>query len=155
MDIAMVSFTKVANAFEMCNNPLTFSGIFPEKCCPYFCLSFLTFLSVYFQGSFWSLKSVKFLLAFRLYINCKCQELNHADRREKGKLLTDKIEKFSILRRSLIQVPWWCNKEGSLPSPALLLVSILGRVPLHSGSAAGLPSISWASSVGRKVVPSQ
>lgn len=55
---------------------------------------------------------------------------SHADRREKGELLADITEKFSILRRSLIQVLWWCNKEGSLPSSALLLVTF----PLGQGS---------------------
>lgn len=67
---------------------------FPEKCCLELCPTFLTFLSVYFQGSFWSLKGVKFLLPFGLYINCRCQKLKPCRQKwERGQLLADIIKK--------------------------------------------------------------
>lgn len=67
---------------------------FPEKCCLELCPTFLTFLSVYFQGSLWSLKGVKFLLPFGLYINCRCQKLKPCGQKwGRGRLLADRIKK--------------------------------------------------------------
>lgn len=110
MGTAVVLSTNVTNTFEVCNNPLTF----PKKCTYATLFLFPNFFSVHFQRPFWSLKGVKFLLAFGLCCNCRHHKPKSCRLREKGMLLANAVQKSS----SASGIAWFqCSddvmKDGS------------------------------------------
>lgn len=120
--------------------------------------SFLTFLSVYFQGSFWSLKGVTFLLALGLHINCGCQKLKPC--RQKWRGVGGVIGWYNwevrfILRYHLAQRLRWCAEEclsDSPPVPSPFLPSFTSRfaLGLGRGERQVYSSPHWANPVWRK-----